>query len=169
MPVNKNRNLRRRHTRKNRNKLRKNKRKTHRGGSPASSHVMSLLKPNCNALKLAPLTPATNDNLSGANLYQTTGGGNRKRRSNKRRNSNKRRKNRSKGGGSDWLGTLYSRGPINTPGMSECQFRAFTKTAPYVPNNQFQQYATVNSALTHRGGKRKRNRNRKSNKKSNKN
>ena len=158
-----NRNLRRRHTKKNQNKLRKSQRKTHRGGSPASSHVMSLLKPNCNALKLAPLTPATNDNLSGANLYQTTGGGN-KRRSNKKR-SNKRRSNKSKGGGSDWLGTLYSRGPVNTSGMSECQFRAFTKTAPYVPNSQVQQFATVNSALTHRGGKRKRRRNRKSNRK----
>jgi len=164
MPVSKNRNLRRRHTRKNQNRLRK----SHRGGSPASAHVRSLLKPNCNALKLAPLTPATNDNLSGANLYQTTGGGNRKRRSNKRR-SNKRRRNRSKGGGSDWVGTLYSRGPVNTSGMSECQFRAFTKTAPYVPNSQVQQYATVNSTLTHRGGKRKKNRKSKRNRKSNKN
>ena len=37
------------------------------------------------------------------------------------------------GASSDWKSTLYSRGPVNTPNMSEAQFRAFTQTGDYVP------------------------------------
>lgn len=39
----------------------------------------------------------------------------------------------SGGASSDWKSTLYSRGPVNTPNMSEAQFRAFTQTGDYVP------------------------------------
>lgn len=37
------------------------------------------------------------------------------------------------GASSDWKSTLYSAGPVNTPNMSEAQFRAFTQTGDYVP------------------------------------
>lgn len=39
------------------------------------------------------------------------------------------------GGGSDWLSTHNSRGNINSPTMSENQFRMFNKTADYISNN----------------------------------
>ena len=38
------------------------------------------------------------------------------------------------GGGSDWASSQMSRGPINSPGMDESQFRMFTKTADYISN-----------------------------------
>jgi len=39
------------------------------------------------------------------------------------------------GGGSDWLSTHNSRGNINSPTMSENQFRLFNKTADYISNS----------------------------------
>ena len=53
-------------------------------------------------------------------------GGSKKKRT--RRNKNKN------GGGSDWLSTHNSRGPVNSPGMSEQQFRTFTTTGEYISN-----------------------------------
>ena len=38
-------------------------------------------------------------------------------------------------GGSDWMSTVYSRGSYIAPDMPESQFRAFTKSAEYVPNS----------------------------------
>lgn len=38
------------------------------------------------------------------------------------------------GGGSDWVMTAHSRGPINYPDMSEAQFRAFNKNSPMISN-----------------------------------
>ena len=38
-------------------------------------------------------------------------------------------------GGSDWRSTLYSRGSYIAPDMPVNQFRAFTKSAEYVPNS----------------------------------
>ena len=43
------------------------------------------------------------------------------------------------GGGSDWLGTLYSSGPVNYPDMNPSQFRSFTNTAEYKPNSELNQ------------------------------
>ena len=40
------------------------------------------------------------------------------------------------GGGSDWMSTVYSRGPINSPTMSESQFRSFNQTSEYIDNSQ---------------------------------
>ena len=36
-----------------------------------------------------------------------------------------------KGGSSDWVNTLYSAGPINSPPQSEAEFRAFNSVDPY--------------------------------------
>ena len=74
------------------------------GGSPASSHVNSLLPQKCNEpLTLEPLTPTTNDDVSNVQLWKTTGGGkrrkrksSRKRKSFKKRKSNKRKSRKSR-------------------------------------------------------------------------
>ena len=38
------------------------------------------------------------------------------------------------GGSSDWRSTVYSRGSYTAPNMPEAQFRAFTQSADYLPN-----------------------------------
>ena len=38
------------------------------------------------------------------------------------------------GGGSDWVSTVYSRGPSSTPNQPEAEFRSFTKSAEYISN-----------------------------------
>ena len=68
-------------------------------------------------------------------------GGSRKRRSKKDKGKGKSKKINSirsdrgqSGGGSDWVGTLYSRGPVNQPSQNPQQFRAFTNQGQYIPN-----------------------------------
>jgi len=68
-------------------------------------------------------------------------GGSRKRRSKKGKGKGKSKKINSirsdrgqSGGGSDWVGTLYSRGPVNQPSQNPQQFRAFTNQGQYIPN-----------------------------------
>jgi hypothetical protein len=39
------------------------------------------------------------------------------------------------GGGSDWLSTHNSRGPVNNPSITENQFRKFNQTADYISNS----------------------------------
>lgn len=41
------------------------------------------------------------------------------------------------GGGSDWLSSQYSRGPVNNPTMSEVTLRKFTKTGESIDNSTF--------------------------------
>lgn len=41
-----------------------------------------------------------------------------------------------KAGGSDFVTTWRSRGPVNYPNQDPKQFRAFTKTGEYIPNNE---------------------------------
>lgn len=69
-----------------------------------------------------------------AKLYETstTTGGAKKRRS---KNHSKRRHHKG-GNGSDFATTLASRGPSNYPDQPEAMFRAFTKTADYIPNSK---------------------------------
>ena len=43
-------------------------------------------------------------------------------------------KQKKKGGGSDWISTVYSRGSYNSPNMSKQQFNSFNKSAPYKSN-----------------------------------
>ena len=44
------------------------------------------------------------------------------------------KKKQNAGAGSDWIGTLYSRGPVNTTDMDPTQFAMFNKTSPYITN-----------------------------------
>jgi len=39
-------------------------------------------------------------------------------------------------GGNDWMASNNSWGAVNTPSMSEAQFRMFNKTTPYMTNEQ---------------------------------
>ena len=76
-----------------------------------------------------------NEALRAANFT----GGSRKRKSKKGRSKSKKinsiRSDRGqRGGGSDWIGTLYSRGPVNQPSPDPQHFRAFTSTGQYIPH-----------------------------------
>lgn len=54
------------------------------------------------------------------------------------------------GGGSDWMASQYSRGPVNTKTMSEAQFRAFNKTSKNIANTEFAtHYSTANLPTPH--------------------
>jgi hypothetical protein len=44
------------------------------------------------------------------------------------------KKKTQKGSGSDWVTSLYSRGPVNTTDMDPAQFAMFNKTSPYITN-----------------------------------
>lgn len=55
--------------------------------------------------------------------YSSASGSGKKRRS-------------QKAGGSDFVSTWRSRGPVNYPNQDINQFRAFTKTGEYIPNNE---------------------------------
>ena len=46
------------------------------------------------------------------------------------------------GGGSDWRMVQYSRGPSNSPGMSDTQFRQFNHTSKNIPGMQLYKFAT---------------------------
>ena len=41
---------------------------------------------------------------------------------------------KKKGGGSDWISTVYSRGSYTSPNMSKQQFNSFNKSSPYISN-----------------------------------
>ena len=55
-------------------------------------------------------------------------------RKNSKTKKQKKSKSKRGGGSSDWRSTLYSRGSYIAPNMEQNQFRAFTKTADYLPN-----------------------------------
>lgn len=105
-----NRNISRRN-RSRRNRNRRNKRKNMAGGSPASDLVMRGEHPG--KINYCPQTNKV--------------GGGKKRRT-------KRRLRKQKGSGSDWKMTLYSRGPVNNPNQNPDDFRMFTQTAEFIPN-----------------------------------
>ena len=65
-----------------------------KGGSPAEAHVKSLLPSTCDPLKLDPMTPATNTDVSNVSMWKTTGGG--KRKKSKKRKSRKSKKSKRK-------------------------------------------------------------------------
>ena len=48
----------------------------------------------------------------------------------------RKRKSQKMKGGNAWLNTNNSWGSVNTPSMSESQFRMFNKTTPYMTNEQ---------------------------------
>lgn len=81
------------------------------GGSPASDLVMRGEHPG--KINYCPQT-------------NKVGGGKKKR--------TKRRLRKQKGSGSDWKMTLYSRGPVNNPNQNPEDFRMFTQTAEFIPN-----------------------------------
>ena len=64
-----------------------------KGGSPAEAHVKSLLPSTCDPLKLDPMTPTTNTDVSNISMWKTTGGGKRKK-SKKRKSRKSKRKNK---------------------------------------------------------------------------
>ena len=94
------------------NKVNNKGKKNMKGGSLASDLVMRGEHPG--EVKYCPQT-------------NKVGGG-------KNRRNSKRRLRKQKGSGSDWKMTLYSRGPVNTPNQNPDEFRMFTQTAEFIPN-----------------------------------
>ena len=103
-----------------------------KGGSPASARVHSLLGKEGCATPEIPKGNIIDADPSKLVLYQTTGGGSKRRRSQSRSRSQRRRQKKSRSqsqrrrqqksrsrsqraGGSDFVSTLYSRGPVNYP------------------------------------------------------
>ena len=67
-----------------------------KGGSPAETHVKSLLPDTCEPLQLDPMTPARNDNVLNVNMWKTTGGGKRKKSKKRKPKKSKKSKKKSK-------------------------------------------------------------------------
>lgn len=119
------------------------------GGSPASELVMKQL--NAEAMtdtRSNSEWPAVKGDMNSLNLYQTTGGARRRRsrRSSKKsrksrksqkrhdkrkskRSDNRRSRRGQRGGGSDWIMSQYSQGPINNPEASTSGFSQSMATA----------------------------------------
>jgi hypothetical protein len=62
---------------------------------------------------------------TGSSIPNAMAGGRRRKRSQRRQ----------RGGGSDWIGTLYSRGPVNSSDMNAAQFAMFNGSSPMIPNS----------------------------------
>ena len=135
------------------------------GGSKASSLVMDTNPVLCdasgspvmvkhNTVDAAPMQP----------VYHTTGGGRRRKKGYKLQPGYDVGPGCAKvsadqsGGGSDWMSTQYSRGPVNQPSQNPEEFRMFTKTGNYIPNE------SLRTAKFMGGGRTKSKRNSKSKK-----
>ena len=131
-----------------------------KGGSPASKHVLGLLKDDCKLAVEKPIGSKVNTDISKVSIYKTSGGAKRRRTRNTKRNI--------KVGGSDWKSVLYSRGPVNNPGQSQQFFRQFNKTSQFVPNDQTNVWARIHNksqAQLLKGGRKKSIKKRKKSKK----
>ena len=60
----------------------------------------------------------------------------KKAKKSSKKSPKKAKKSQQRGGSSDWMSTVNSRGPSNQADMSEGQFRSFNQTAPLVSNSQ---------------------------------
>ena len=78
------------------------------------------------------------NNLSTKQYGKGKGNGNGKGKENKKSRKSKTSKSK-KGGGSDWMSSVYSRGSYTAPNMSKAQFKQFTKDAAYVANTDLAQ------------------------------
>lgn len=136
------------------------------GGSKASSLVMESNPVLCDD-PASPIMVKQNmvDSQPLKPVYHTTGGGRKKRaRDHPAMNPGDNcggPKGIQAGGGSDWMATHYSRGPVNQPSQNPDEFKMFTQTGTYIPNE------SLRAAKFMGGGRKSKSlRKRKSNKKS---
>ena len=128
-----------------------------RGGSKAYNNVSGLRGQPCNQTNYVNYPTMRSSDLRG---YATTGGG---LTQDAGIYNNCRPQNFVGGGSSDWVGTLYSRGPVNNPTMDQVQFRMFNQNSPYITNEQlFNAHPNMN------GGYKKKNKKGKKSKSKNK-
>ena len=104
------------------------------GGSPSSNLVMATNPQMCGDLK-QPVIPGNpySENMGKTQLYATTGGGRMKYGEN-HPGVNIQGNCGQTGGGSDWRGTVYSRGPVNQPSQDPAHFRMFTQSGDFYTN-----------------------------------
>ena len=135
------------------------------GGSFASNYVNELAKKRCNNLKggvhhhskkhskLHKINKKTSKkNKKKPLIMKRHKLSSKSRKSRKSKKSRKSRKsNKMKGGGSDWVTMLYSRGPVNNPSTyNEKLLRKFSKTGEF-----FDAQGKLNKRGNIGGGKRK--------------
>ena len=138
-----------------------------KGGSKASDLVMSTNPVLCDE----PASPVIQGNpiegnIKELSLYSSTGG-RRVLKKNRGKNysctappncanTHPGAFNNCHGGGSsDWRSTVYSRGPVNTPSMPKEQFKAFTETADYMPNESLRSLKFMKGGQRRSGNKRR--------------
>lgn len=138
-----------------------------KGGSPASNKVHSLLNDTGNNGSDNMVNfgrSVTDHNLQNLPLYKTSGGG------------KKRGRKSQKAGGSDWISSQYSRGPVNYPSNPEL-FKTFAGPYDKYISNESLYYEGLkpNSASNYapwpfpqKGGKGRKGRNNKHSKKNRK-
>ena len=103
------------------------------GGSLASSYVNQLAKERCSKLKGGvhhhhSKTSKKSHKKSSSKKQKKT----KILKKNKNKKSRKKSKSKMKGGGSDWVTMLYSRGPVNNPSTyNEELLRKFSKTGAF--------------------------------------
>ena len=99
------------------------------GGSLASSYVNQLAKERCSKLKGGV---HHHSKTSKKSHKKSSSKKQKKPKSLKAKKSRKKSKSKMKGGGSDWVTMLYSRGPVNNPSTyNEKLLRKFSKTGAF--------------------------------------
>ena len=100
------------------------------GGSLASSYVNQLAKERCSKLKGG--VHHHHSKTSKKSHKKSSSKKQKKPKSLKAKKSRKKSKSKMKGGGSDWVTMLYSRGPVNNPSTyNEELLRKFSKTGAF--------------------------------------
>ena len=125
------------------------KRYNKRGGSKAYNNVSGLMGQPCDQNNYVNFPTMRSSDLRG---YATTGGG---LSQDAGVYNNCRPQNFVGGGSSDWIGTLYSRGPVNNPTMDQVQFRMFNQNSPYITNEQlFKAHPNMNGGYNKKKNKK---------------
>jgi hypothetical protein len=133
------------------------------GGSKASSLVMETNPVLCDASG-SPVMVKHNtvDGAPMQPVYHTTGGGRRRKKGYKVHPGLNVGPGcgvsavDQTGGGSDWMASQYSRGPVNQPSQNPAEFRMFTQTGNYIPNESLRATKFMGGGKSKRNSKSKR-------------
>tara|TARA_B100000902_G_C26657521_1_gene596781 strand:+ start:50 stop:469 length:420 start_codon:yes stop_codon:yes gene_type:complete len=121
------------------------------GGSLASSYVNQLAKERCSKLKGGVHHHSKTSKKSHKKSSSKKQKKPKSLKKNKNKKSRKKSKSKMKGGGSDWVTMLYSRGPVNNPSTyNEELLRKFSKTGAF-----YDSQGKLNKRGNTGGGKRK--------------
>jgi hypothetical protein len=121
------------------------------GGSLASNHVSKLAEKRCSLLKGGVHHHSKHKKSNKKSMKKYS---NKSKKSKVRKVKSKKiksKKSKMKGGGSDWISTLYSRGPVNNQSTYNKQLlRKFSKTGEF-----YDSQGKLNKRGNISGGRRK--------------